>query len=377
MMKKLIFFKFSDCFPKTPITQIRRTFSIAEKIKLKNRISLIDVDDVETSKDQWGELICVSLEKENIRKFFKHIEAITKSNIILNSKYINKIFSLIYNKNPKAVQKLYDYIDEKSIPIDSLSYYFLIMSAIQNKKTNLAFNFLLQASLFQTPMNLTVILSLFQQIEKTKETDPYRKVYMSIIDGHINKFYKRSEIYKYSLYLSFSLINSIQSKPIVGLKMDEVKKQFQQEIKEIFKNEQDAAKNRTSYPTATFLNEIKPETVIKEENEENKNQSGNKEDPDITKLNDSKKERKNKKKRRDNPTDNFPNFTIKDANVEKDYFKSKKNDNYDYDIDDMIKRGGVVIVTSIPMKNEVRNNINCFNRMMEVIRNNYNYHDIE
>jgi hypothetical protein len=170
-----------------------KQFSVIERMKLKEKIQMVNVSEKETSRDLWGDMIYVSLEKESINKFFDNIKIVSSGDIILALKDINKILSLLYNKNNKAVEILYEYIQDKEIQLDAMSYYYLIMSSIHFKKINLAFHYFFQANMFNIPQNLTVIIALLKEIEKVEKKEIKRN-FMTLIKNHIDTFYNSSEI---------------------------------------------------------------------------------------------------------------------------------------------------------------------------------------
>ena len=168
--------------------------SFSEKVKLKDRIKLVDYDDMEIEKEQWGELLTTSVEKENISRFYDQIEYIRQKKISLTIAEINKILQIIYTKYPQAVDLLHDWVDDHNLQMDSITYHFLIMSAIKFKGYRNAFNLFFRAHLFNIPQNLSVIITLCKNLNGVKNATEKMK-YKNFIQIHVKKFHS-VEIYK-------------------------------------------------------------------------------------------------------------------------------------------------------------------------------------
>lgn len=160
----------------------------SEKVKLKDRIKLIDYEEMEIEKEQWGELLSASVEKENLTKFHEQINYIKQKKIPLTTQEINKILQIIYTKYPKEVDLLHDWIDDNNLQMDSITYHFLIMSSIKFKGFNSAFNLFFRAHLFNIPQNLSVIIALCKELSNLKNTSEKMK-YKNFIQIHVRKYY--------------------------------------------------------------------------------------------------------------------------------------------------------------------------------------------
>jgi len=173
--------------------------AFSEKIKLKDRIKLVDYDDMEIEKEQWGELLATSVEKENISRFYDQLEYMKQKKILLTIAEINKILQIIYIKYPQAVDLLHDWIDDNNLQMDSITYHFLIMSAIKFKGYRNAFNLFFRAHLFNIPQNLSVIITLSKNLNVIKNATEKMK-YKNFIQIHVKKFHS-VEIYKYKRFI--------------------------------------------------------------------------------------------------------------------------------------------------------------------------------
>lgn len=172
---------------------LRMSRSFSEKVKLKDRIKLIDFDEMEIENEQWGELLVTSVEKENIARFYEQIDYIKQKKIMLKITEINKILQIVYNKYPKAVDILHDWIDDNNIQMDSITYHYLTMSALKFKGLNYAFNLLFRAHLFGTPQNLSIIINLCKEMNKMKNSNERMK-YKNFLQIHVKRFYSNEVV---------------------------------------------------------------------------------------------------------------------------------------------------------------------------------------
>ncbi len=164
-----------------------------EHLKLKDKIQVVDVDEISDEKEDWGDILSLNLEKENYLKFHENFKYITKKGIILNLLEINKILSCVYNKNIKVLDTVYNYVCDKNIILDSVSYYYLILSYLQFKNFQSAFEFFFQASMLGVPQNLSVIISMYKEIN-VLESDEEKVKFSAIIDEHVKKYYNSEVI---------------------------------------------------------------------------------------------------------------------------------------------------------------------------------------
>lgn len=165
-------------------------YSTTESVmKLKEKIKVVDSEEMGLQNaEQWAEQITFYLEKENFTCFNDSIEMISKKNIILNLNDMNKLLSLTYNKNRRSLEIIYNYIEENNIQLDSLSFYYLIMSALEYNKINCAYNLFVEASIFKVPQNLSVIIGLYSALIKKQDREKWRN-YKLFIDNHLNEYY--------------------------------------------------------------------------------------------------------------------------------------------------------------------------------------------
>ena len=170
---------------------ISKCFS--EKLKLKERIRVVSVDEINDEKEDWGEIMAVNLEKEKMSNFYDNLKYLKDKNIILSLNEINRLLSLVYNRNIKAVDSIYNYVQEKNIHLDSISYHYIVSSHLQFKNFHSAFDFFFQASLFNIPQNLSVIVALYKDLCFLPNEDEKLK-YQSIIENHVKKFYSEDAL---------------------------------------------------------------------------------------------------------------------------------------------------------------------------------------
>jgi hypothetical protein len=160
------------------------------KIKLSDRIKVVDQDKIKDDKEDWGEILSIALEKEFNNKFIEQLEYITKKGILLSLSEINRVLSITYNKNWKFVDKIYNYILDNNIELDSISYNFLILSSLQFEGFLSAFNFFEEASSFNIPQNLTVIIALYKEtflLETKQEIENYQFK----LEFHARKYFSK------------------------------------------------------------------------------------------------------------------------------------------------------------------------------------------
>jgi hypothetical protein len=160
---------------------------------IKERIRIVDVDEVgiDTSEN-WTEQIVFRLEKENFQNFPESIKYLSDKNIILNVNEINKILSLIFNKNNKSIDILKEYINEKNITLDSISFHYLILSALKFKSFNDAYDLFVESSITGISQNLSVITALLKALSKMGSDDIAK--YKGFIVAHYEKYYTKDDI---------------------------------------------------------------------------------------------------------------------------------------------------------------------------------------
>jgi hypothetical protein len=169
------------------------TLKLKKFTSLKERVKLVESNEINDEKEDWGEILALNLEKENTTKFYEHIKYISKKNINLTCSDINKLLSFAYNKNSKVVDKIYNHVIDNSIQLDSISYNYMILSALQFKNFHSAFYFFIEASIFNIPQNLTVIIALYKDLY-TFGNEEDREKYSTIIDTHVKKFYSNDVV---------------------------------------------------------------------------------------------------------------------------------------------------------------------------------------
>lgn len=167
--------------------------AFSEKLKIKEYITLVDSDQINDEKEDWGDVLALTLDKENTARFYQQFKYIVEKGIILSVSDINKILSYVYNKNAKIADKIYNYIIENNIQLDSISYNYLILSALQFKNIHSGFYLFIEASLFNIPQNLSVIIALYKELY-TYGTDEEIKKYQGMLDTHVKKFYSNDVI---------------------------------------------------------------------------------------------------------------------------------------------------------------------------------------
>jgi hypothetical protein len=167
--------------------------SNSEHLKLKDKIKVVDSDEISDDKEDWGEILSLNLEKENYMKFSENFKYISKKGIVLNLSEINKILSCVYNKNIKVLDTIYNYVCDKNIILDSISYYYLILSYLQFKNFQSAFEFFFQASMLGVPQNLSVIIAMYREINNL-ESDEEKVKFTAILEEHVKKYYSNEAI---------------------------------------------------------------------------------------------------------------------------------------------------------------------------------------
>jgi len=148
----------------------------------------VNADEVSDDKEDWGEIIALNLEKENYSKFYENLKYISNKGVVLSLSEINKLLSFVYNKNIKVTDTIYNYVCDKNILLDSVSYYYMIMSYLQFKSFNLAFEFFFQASMLGVPQNLSVIIAMYKEINNL-ENDEDRVKFTAILEESVKKYY--------------------------------------------------------------------------------------------------------------------------------------------------------------------------------------------
>ncbi len=182
--KRILKINFTTCRP----FYFYKMNRFSEKINIKQKIELVDSDTIKEEREDWAEVLSLSLIKENYMKFQDQLNCIIKKGVTLQTSELNKILSLVYTKNIKTVDSVRNYIYEKSIPIDSITYFYFISSYLQFKNFKLAFEIFFEAYKLNIPQNISVIISLNKEINMIENDDEKIK-FQAIVDEHIKKFY--------------------------------------------------------------------------------------------------------------------------------------------------------------------------------------------
>jgi hypothetical protein len=165
-----------------------------DNIKLiKDRIKLVDVDEVGIDTvEHWTEQITYFLEKENFKRFEDAIRYLRNKNIPLTVNEINKFLPLVYNKSSKSMDLLIEYINEKNIRPDSISFHYLILSTLKFKSFKEAYELFVEGTIFGITQDLTVITCLLIALSKQPKTEWDK--YKPIIQSHYEKYYTKEDI---------------------------------------------------------------------------------------------------------------------------------------------------------------------------------------
>jgi hypothetical protein len=132
------------------------------------------------------------LEKDNYKNFEDSMRYVDSKSIFLNTNEINKILSLVYNKNRKSVDILTTYINDKNIKLDTFSFHYLILSALKYKDFKIAYDLFVESSILGIVQNLTVISALLTSISKMPKEDLDR--YKTFIFSHCEKYFTADDI---------------------------------------------------------------------------------------------------------------------------------------------------------------------------------------
>lgn len=163
-------------------------FSIVEKIKLQEKIRLVDIADViENSTEFAFEQLQFYLSKENFKSFIEDFENYSQKGIILDIDKLNVLMGLSYAKSFKIIELIQEYIFEKNIKLDSLGYNYVILATLKNLGFEKAYNLFIEASIFGIQQNLNVIVSLLSEIDNSDIYDKNQCI--NFILHHLQKFY--------------------------------------------------------------------------------------------------------------------------------------------------------------------------------------------
>jgi hypothetical protein len=184
-------------FHKLNYTEVKRNKQDdlgVDNLKLiRDRIKLVDIDEVGIDTvEHWTDQITYFLEKENFKRFEESIRYLRNKNVPLTVNEINKFLPHIYNKSAKSMDLLIDYINEKNIRPDSVSYHFLILSALKFKSFKEAYDLFVESSIFGITQNLTVVTCLLISLSKLPKHD-WEK-YKPMIENHYEKYYTKEDI---------------------------------------------------------------------------------------------------------------------------------------------------------------------------------------
>lgn len=173
-----------------------RNFSLVETLKLQNRIKVeinLTTSEISTNPEHYKEKITLCLEKENYKGITELIKSLSEKQIALDTTDVNKIFGASYKTNRDLLEQTYEYILDTKIRLNSLSFYYLIMSALKYKGFNSAYNLFVEANLFNIPLNLTVCLTTLEHIAKEEDKEKRQEV-RDFVFNHIHKHYQENDI---------------------------------------------------------------------------------------------------------------------------------------------------------------------------------------
>lgn len=170
------------------INLIKHNFSIVEKIKLQDKIRLVDITEVlENSSEYAFEQLQFYLTKENFKSFIEDFQNYSQKGVVLELDKLNILMGMIYTKNFKIIELIQEYIFEKNIRLDSLGYNYVILATLKNIGFEKAYNLFIEASIFGIQQNLNVIVSLLSEIDNSDVSDKNKCI--NFILHHLQKFY--------------------------------------------------------------------------------------------------------------------------------------------------------------------------------------------
>jgi hypothetical protein len=178
-------------FTKTP--NFRNFCTLDMNQMIKDRIRLVDIEEVGIdTAENWTEQIVYRLERENFQSFPDSIKYVSDKNIILNVNEINKILSLMFNKSSQSIDLLRNYINDKNIVLDSISFHYLILSALKYKTFKDAYDLFVESSISGITQNLTVITALLKALSKIDSPDAAK--YKSFITNHCEQYFTKEDL---------------------------------------------------------------------------------------------------------------------------------------------------------------------------------------
>ena len=169
---------------------LKRSFSILEKINLKERVRLIDeIESNEEIKETATEQLEMKLKNENFKGFVEEFRYYTKRGITFDEDTINTFLGLSYNKYFGIIEMLQEYIFENNLKFDSIGYCYVILSTLKDKGFIRAFSVFTESSIFGVQQNLTVIVALISEIEKCNLGEIEKNKNLNYIFNHLHKYY--------------------------------------------------------------------------------------------------------------------------------------------------------------------------------------------
>lgn len=163
-------------------------FSITEKLKLQDKIRIVDITEVmENSTEYAFEQLQFFLSKENFKGFIEDFQNYSQKGILFDIDKLNVLMGLCYTKSIKIIQLIQEYIYEKNIRLDSLGYNYVILATLKNIGFEKAYNLFIEASIFGIQQNLNVIVSLLSEIDNSDISDKNQCI--NFILHHLQKFY--------------------------------------------------------------------------------------------------------------------------------------------------------------------------------------------
>ena len=168
-------------------------FFSSVKTKLIDKIKILNSNEINDFNEDWGEILAITLEKDSNEKFNNYLEYINNKAILLSCSDINRLLSIVYNKNSKILDKIHKYILGNNIQLDSISYNYLILNALQYRGFLPAYNLFLEASIYDITQNLSVIIALYKDLFLLVPEDEREKYYFNL-EAHVKKYFNNDVV---------------------------------------------------------------------------------------------------------------------------------------------------------------------------------------
>ncbi len=295
---------------------IKKPFCISN---LLNKITYTD-KEISLNKSYYISKIITSIDKGNSKNAIAEFKSLKQDKLLLTIDDINNILTEAFSRKTTLNQielfnELQNYIIDKQIIMNILTVNILMSISLEYKGFNSAYNILVEASLLNTPVDLSSLMSLYLKLQQVENIKVKQKC-KAFISGYILKKYGkeiRDKVVKLVYFGSVFSRKNKQLKEDLRIKLNKSLKKSEK-IKQKIAKRKDLRKEKKlqGNNNQSENKTMKPKSEKKKKGEKDKKAINQVKSKDINKENEidktfnstsiEKKEAFNKEITKDSPT---------------------------------------------------------------------------